>query len=212
MKLIPSIAALLLLLVGLSLADAQAPGDCAAVVPSNDVDRKLDQIQQMRKAGQFDAAEKAVEPLVQRYPGTFRVLYISALIESDKKNWSNAEQSLQAAIDLQNKCATAPGFKADYTVYNTLGWLQMTQGHWLQAESSYKLALQHSTDLTAVSIARTQSNLGYLYFSKGDFANARTFLSAAAQGGNANAAKTLTAVQQAETIYQSAREQVATPK
>src|SRR5262249_26959932 len=107
------------------------------------------------------------------------------------------------AIGVQDKCASTPRFKSDYTVYNTLGWVQLVRGDQHKAEDSFKSALSHSNELTPSSVARTKSNLGYLYFSNGEFDKAQPLLKDAADAGNTNAANTLTTLDQARRIYKN---------
>jgi uncharacterized protein HemY len=126
-----------------------------------------------------------------------------ALILADQHKFPEAESFLQQAIDIQQKCASTPQFKSDYTVYNTLGWVQLVRGDQRKAEESFKAALAHAGELTPASVARTKSNLGYLYFSNGEFAKAQPFLKDAADAGNKNAVTTLTALDQAQKIYKS---------
>jgi uncharacterized protein HemY len=83
--------------------------------------------------------------------------------------------------------------------------IQLAGGQTQKAEINLKLALDHSSELTPASVARTKSNLGYLYFTRGEFDKAKTPLKEAADAGNSNAVSTLKAVDQAQKIYNSGR-------
>ena len=182
---------------------AQSETHCSAVTATTGVNRKLDEVQKLRRALRFPEARREIEGLIAVHPETFRVLYIAALVDADQQQWSEAEAQLKSAIALQGACLATAGFVPDYTVYNTLGWMQMAQGHGADAESNYRLALTHSKQLSPSSIARTYANLGYLYFTQGNLKGARPLLQMAAIGGNATAVSTLNTMDKAEAIYQS---------
>lgn len=182
---------------------AQTDVQCASINTTDLQEARLVQAHGLRTAGQSADAAKFVAPLATKNPQTFRIVYYNALVEADLKNWDQAEKSLNDAIALQNKCLRTPGFKPDYTVYNTLGWLQMSQGDVATAKTSFQAALSHSSEMTPASVARTQANLGTLYFSQGDFKNARKLLEQAASAGSESAKVTLNNVMRAEAIYES---------
>src|SRR5215469_5534908 len=194
---------LMLVVAGMSTAAAQAAPQCSTVTATTVVNRQLDELKRLRAAGRLDEASRDIGALVAKYPATFRVLYVAGLIEAEQQQWSQAEAELKSAIALQDACVRVPGFVPDYTVYNTLGFVQMAQGHVADAEGNYRLALTHSKDLTTASVARVNSNLGYLYFTQGNLKEARPFLQSAAVAGNARAVNTLNIMDKAEAIYQS---------
>ena len=197
------------LLLGLwvfQAASAQSPpasASCGSVATTAEVDQRLDEVRRLRAAGRFDDARNKVMPLLRQYPDTFRVLYVGGLVSVDQQNWGEAERQLKAAIDRLTACAGTQGFKTDYSVYNTLGWVQMEQGHLATAQISFQAALSHAQDLTPASVTRAQSNLGFLYFTTGAFEKAGPLLQAAADKGNANATKLLPQLKQAQSIYQA---------
>lgn len=196
----------MLAVAGMSTAGttlAQPAPQCSTATATTVVNRQLDEVQKLRAAARVGEAGRDVGALVAKYPATFRVLYVAALVEADQQQWSQAEARLKSAIALQDACLHAPGFVPDYTVYNTLGFVQMAQGRGGDAEGSYRLALTHSKDLTAASVARVNSNLGYLYFTQGNLKEARPLLQSAAIAGNTRAVNTLNTMDKAEAIYQS---------
>jgi tetratricopeptide (TPR) repeat protein len=185
------------------LGQGQAPQGCAPPANTKQVEARLDKARQDRIAGKTDAAAAAVEAILTQNPDHFRALYTKALILADQRKFADAETLLEKAIAIQQKCVSTPQFESDYTVYNTLGWVQLARGDQRKAEDSFKAALAHAKELTASSLARTKSNLGYLYFSNGEFDKAQPLLEEAADAGNSNAVNTLTALDQARKIYKS---------
>lgn len=185
------------------LAAAQAPQDCAPPANAKQIEARLDKAKQDRGAGKMDTSASAVETILTQNPNYFRALYTKALVLADQRNFTDAESVLQKAIAVQQRCASTPQFKTDYTVYNTLGWIQLVRGDQHNAEDSFKSALAHASELTPSSVARTKANLGYLYFSNGEFDKAQPLLKDAADAGNSNATSTLNALDQARKIYKS---------
>lgn len=186
----------------LSCLCAQAAPDCSHVLPTPEVAARLDEARALYLAGKLAEVQKIVTPLLQRYPGTFRVAHVGALVAANLQQWDQASRLVHAAIELQSACAGTPGFVPDYNVYNTLGWVQMEQGDPADAQSNFELALSHVRQLSSIARARLQSNLGYLYFTQGDFEKARPLLRQAAASGNQNAAEALRQLREAEALYQ----------
>ena len=212
MKVMVSVVLMVAGVVAAGTTVAQSAPQCSAVAASTEVNRQLDGVQKLRRASRLDEARRDIDALVGKYPATFRVLYVSALVDADQQLWPQAEAKLKAVIALQTECTHTPGFTPDYTVYNSLAWVQMAQGHGTDAEGNYRLALTHSKDLTPASVARINSNLGYLYFTRGNLNEARPVLQVAAIAGNASAVNTLNTMDKAEAIYQSqAHRMVAQP-
>jgi len=198
------------LLLVQSLAHAQSPVDCTPPANAKQLETRLDQAKKDRIAGKRDAAASTVDSILAVNPNYFRALYTKGLLLADEHNFTAAETPLQKAIEVQQKCASTPQFKSDYTVYNTLGWVQLVNGKPGKAEQSFNTALAHADQLSPASVARTKSNLGYLYFSNGEFSKAQPLLQQAAAAGNANAANTLNTLNQAQQIYkESAARQAA---
>ena len=197
------------LLLAQTPAHAQAPVSCIPPANAKQLDARLDKARQERIAGNKDAAAHAVDSILAENPNYFRALYTKGLLLADEHNFTAAEEPLQKAIEVQQKCASTPQFKGDYSVYNTLGWVQLVNGNPRKAEQSFNTALAHSAQLSPASVARTKSNLGYLYFSNGEFSKAQPLLQQAADAGNANAANTLGALGQAQKIYKDSSTKLA---
>jgi Flp pilus assembly protein TadD len=185
---------------------AQSSSDCTVPPDAKQIEARLDEAKQYRLSGKNDAALNLIEPILARNPKYFRALYTKGLVFADEGKLEESESILQEAVNVQNRCASTQQFKTDYTVYNTLGWVQLSRGKLQKAEESLKLALAHASELTPASVARTKSNLGYLYFINGDFEAAREPLQEAAAAGNTRAVSTLKAVDQAKKLYETSRD------
>lgn len=183
-------------------SDAQ---DCSSIVAPITLDRPLDEAHKLGEQGHYADARAIIKPLVEQYPHTFRVLHVDAIVEAGAANFAEAELRIRAAISLQAACIHTPNFFPDYTVFNTLGWIEMAQGRGVEAEQDYQTAILHAPDLTPASVARTKANLGYLYYSRGDFEKARPLLMEAKANGNEYAANVFGQLTQAEQIYQEKR-------
>ena len=197
------------LLLVQTLAHAQAPATCNPPANAQQLEARLDKAKQDRIAGKKAAAVSTVDSILAENPDYFRALYTKGLLLADEHNFTAAEEPLQKAIEVQQKCASTPQFRSDYTVYNTLGWVQLVNGNPRKAEQNFNTALAHSDQLSPASVARAKSNLGYLYFSNGEFNKAQPLLQQAAEAGNANAANTLSALGQAQKIYKDSSTKLA---
>lgn len=196
----------------LLIAAAQAATDCQKAAGSVDSSRTLDNVKQLRTQAQFDRAKQLIEAVLNREPDNFRALYNKSLVLSDQGSLRDAEQVLQQAIGVQTACAGNTGFKTDYSVYNTLGWLQMLQGQYQNAEATFKTALGYQGKVSDLTLRRTQSNLGSLYLSTGQLDKAGPYIKQAADAGSTTAKSNLAALNSAQRIYDSNKKQVTLGK
>ncbi|MGH9642190.1 MAG: tetratricopeptide repeat protein, partial [Terriglobales bacterium] len=163
---------------------------------------RLDRAAQDRDNGKTREALALLNPILEQHPQNFRSLYMKGLLLADQQDFEQAEGFLTKALQVHTQCISTPRFKPDFTVYNALGWVQLARGESPQAETNFNEALKHSDKLTPAAVARTKNNLGYLYFTTGDFDKSKSVLKEAADAGNADAVANLKAVDQAQTIYQ----------
>jgi tetratricopeptide (TPR) repeat protein len=89
----------------------------------------------------------------------------------------------------------------DYSVYNTLGWVQMVQGRNKEAEANYLKAIKQIGESNPRSAAQAKGNLGSLYFAEGRFADAKPYLTEASATGSRSADTTLKQLTAAQAQY-----------
>ncbi|QBB69462.1 tetratricopeptide repeat protein [Pseudolysobacter antarcticus] len=191
---------LLLLLTIIGAADAMC---CPSTATSSATNKALDAVKNARYSSDIATAEKLLEPVLKADPDNVRALYTQGLIHIDKKEFADAEASVSKAAQIQQECAatiTSP----DYSVYNTLGWVQMIQGKNKEAEDNYLKAIKQIGASNPQSLMRANSNLGYLYFAEGRFADARPYLSEASAAGSKGAETTLKQLTDAQAQYDKA--------
>src|SRR5260370_26014880 len=64
----------------------------------------------------------------------------------------------------------------DTTIYNSLGWLYLTNGDYKEAETYLKQAAAHEAENDPAENRRIFNNLGILYLYTGDYAQSHTYL------------------------------------
>jgi tetratricopeptide (TPR) repeat protein len=183
------------------VAFGQVQVDCKAADGTATATRSLDEVKRLRTQGRLQAAARAVQPILASEPDSLRALYNSGLVQADLGELDQAERSLSQAAVLQEKCEATPGFRGDYTIYNSLGWLQLRRGKYRAAEASFKKALARASKLSPESLRKVQFNLGNLYFTGGDFEKAAPLLRQSEQLGSANAKRALHALNEAQAFY-----------
>lgn len=183
----------------LSIGVTNAPC-CPNTATASTSGKTLDAVQKARSAGDLATAENFLAQVLKADPDNVRALYTQGLMRIDRKEFAAAEQSVSRAAQVQQDCAatiTSP----DYSVYNTLGWVQMIQGKNAEAEANYIKAIKQIGDSNPRSSAQAKVNLGSLYFSEGRFAEAKPYLSEASAMGSKSADTTLKQLTAAQAQY-----------
>jgi Flp pilus assembly protein TadD len=131
-------------------------------LPMPSSDQRIDMAKSQRLTGHYDDAAKTLSAVLASQPDNFRAVYNLGLLQAQQGDVDSAISTLSRAASIREKTSTP-----DYTIYNTLGWLQMKKGDYKDAEETFEKGIAHKDELSPGSRSLLENNLGVLYLSQG---------------------------------------------
>jgi Flp pilus assembly protein TadD len=169
----------LLLIAFAALSTTKLHGQEAAIL-----EKQIDIAKTQRLRGNYAAAEQILKRVLAEQPDHFRATYNLGLAYSQAGRQEEAIATLSKAATLREKSDVQ-----DFSIYSTLGWLQMQAGDYREAEKTFLIGVENKDALKPLSRGLLLNNLGALYLSQGQTAKAEPLFSEAAKNGN-NLART----------------------
>ena len=152
---------------------------------------------QARLDGRLDVAEALLRKVLTTAPNDYLALYNLGLVYEAR---SRQQPKGPARLDLLRTGASwlekaranlASSPNADYTIFNTLGFVYIQLGDLSTAEARLNEGLRYAPQLSDVSKGKLLGNLGYVRALRGDTSGAAKYLDSAAKIGDSNAISNL---------------------
>ena len=171
---------------------AGAPDKC-------DPDRAtVDRAIALRDSGQQRQAQAVLNGLLNKDKGNFGANFILGTIEISSGG-ASAEAGLQRLVTTERslaskdkECAKQLGW---YSIYNSIGAQFYRKKNLDRSEQYLLLGYAHLSDMPLYTRRLILSNLGLLYFAKGDVDKSQKFYREAARAGSPDAKKRLATIQ-----------------
>jgi hypothetical protein len=192
-------------IAGLLMAMLAAAPDAFALAPVCEPDDPAlyEKIKQLRGARQYQKAFDLAQSALAKAPQSVRALYARGLVELDWSLSSDREVRRKSGMDdlknaaqkidevaRKNDTAAIACLKEQgvFSIMNTLGYYQTAGNDLAGAKASFLKSAEWAGRglLNDDTKRKTYGNLGILYFSVGDAAHAKTYLSQAVAAGNKN--------------------------
>lgn len=168
----------------------------ASCFSSEAIETAVDQARQTRLSGDYGAAVRQLNAVLESQPKHFRALYNLALAHAVNNKQSEAQSAFERANQLLPQQA-----KPDYSFYNSFGWFLLTTGQLDAADAQFKTAMQYFDQLPVRSQSRLLNNYGLLNLQLDRMTDAeRLFKQAAEEYGNPLAQRNLRLVKRIDNL------------
>lgn len=190
-----------LMLISTSVAAAQLAGAAQAADACDPNRPIIDRAIKLRNAGQSSTAETLLRGLIAKDPNDLGANYILATLELNRGR-KDADDGLARLVMAEKllpthseQCKKALGW---YSIYNTLGAQYYRRKDLAKSETYLLQGYAHLNAMFDSTKRLLLSNLGLLYFSKGDLDKSLSFYQQAARAGSQDAPQRIAIIRRIE--------------
>jgi Flp pilus assembly protein TadD len=154
-------------------------------IPPDVVKRTLE-ARDLRVKGDAKGAITTLEGITKSNPDYYLAEYQLGLAYASNRQPDKSLEAMSRALDIQKAQKII-----DYTIFNTLGYVNMLNGNYRDAETNFRIAESNVSKLKPESQGKLYGNMGFMYMTLGEAEKAKEYLTKAQSLGDPNATENL---------------------